>query len=99
MWSFSYIFLYFRAKRARYGIKIYFTCPGDKDWQGYSYNFALFYGAGSEVEIPSEDGWIRDVLGDEELLKSEIVVVKMLDGHFGKWAHVYIDNWYTSKYS
>ena len=43
---------FYRSKRSRFGIKIFFNCPAAKEWQGYSWAFEIFYGKDSNLEVP-----------------------------------------------
>ncbi|CAL4197944.1 unnamed protein product, partial [Meganyctiphanes norvegica] len=76
-----------RSKRARFGIKVYFNCPADEKWQGYSWAFEIFYGKESNLAVPPD----ADHLG-----KSEKAVVHMMLGLLGTWRQVYADNWFCS---
>lgn len=35
---------YIESKRARFGIKVFVLCPSEPGWNGYSWNFHLYYG-------------------------------------------------------
>ena len=89
---------FIRTKRARFGIKIFFICPGHPDWQGYSWDFDVYYGSGSEYTIPDDPQTPAGCPKGSDLTKSEAVVVflmersNLLDIH----SHVILDNWYSS---
>lgn len=34
---------FIKTKRSRFGVKAFVLCPSDKEWQGYSWNFQLYY--------------------------------------------------------
>ena len=54
-------------------MKVFFSCPGDDKFQGYSYNFELYYGSETNFAVP-------DGLPDD-LSISEQIVLRMLFGH------------------
>lgn len=78
---------YIKSKRARFGLKIFVLCPSDPNWQGFSWNFELYYGKNS---------YQFDDPGAEILSKSEKIVVYMMSGLLDEGRHVVTDNWYTS---
>ena len=83
---------YIKLKRSRFGIKIFFSCPGDPNWQGYSYKFSIYYGKNSDLRVSCvtepEAASVR---------KSGRVVLHLMDGMLGQGRHVIVDNWYTSQ--
>ena len=78
---------FIRTKRSRFGIKVFFLCPGHPNWQGYSWDFQVYYGEGTNFYTPDNPG---------HLSKSEEIVVKLMSGLLGCGRHVITDNWYTS---
>ena len=78
---------FIRTKRNRFGIKVFVMCPGDGKWQGYSYDFEVYYGEGTNFFTADSPG---------NLSKSEEIVVRLLMDLLGQGRHVITDNWYTS---
>lgn len=35
---------FMKTKRARFGIKLFLLCPSSIEWNGYSWNFCIYYG-------------------------------------------------------
>ena len=35
---------FIKTKRSRFGIKVFLLCPADTTWNGYSWNFKIYYG-------------------------------------------------------
>ena len=87
---------FIKTKRARFGIKIYFVCPGHPDWQGFSWDFEIYYGAGTEYSVDDDPDLEEDDPRGSELTKSEAIVVYLLQGLLGQDRHVIVDNWYAS---
>lgn len=78
---------YMKSKRARFGVKVFVVCPSEPGWNGYSWNFHLYYGKDS---LP---------VGDPSavcLSASEKVVVYLMETLLDEGRHVVTDNWYTS---
>ena len=88
LWKGRLLFkIFIRTKRSRFGIKVFFTCPGAERWQGYSWNFEVYYGTMSNLDVPGVP---------DNLSKSEVIVVKMMQGLLDAGRQVITDNWYTS---
>ena len=88
LWKGKLLFKQFiRTKRSRFGIKVFFTCPGDTKWQGYCYKFKIYYGKEAEYNVPEAGA---------ELSKSEVIVIDMMSGLLDCGRHVVTDNWYSS---
>ena len=85
---------FIKLKRSRFGIKVFFLCPGDPKWQGYSWNFSIYYGANSDFEIPEVDVTAEEA---RSVGKSGRVVLHLMQGLFGSGRHPITDNWYTSR--
>ena len=66
---------------------MFFACPGVAQWQGYSWDFQLYYGKGSNFYTPASAA---------NLTVSEEVVCKLMEELLGVGRHVILDNWYTS---
>ena len=82
---------FIKTKRARFGIKIFFLCPGSHDWQGYSCNFNVYYGKDIDIEVDI------DPIAAAAIGKTGRVVVNLLGDLIGEGRHVVVDNWYTSQ--
>ena len=80
-----YLFIIHRTKRARFGVKVFFSCPGADKFQGYSYDFELYYGQDSNFAVP-------DGLPDN-LSISERIVIRLLQGHLDQGVQVITDQW------
>ena len=80
-----YMFFIHRSKRARFGVKVFFSCPGADKFQGYSYDFELYYGKESHFAVP-------DGLPDD-LSISEHIVLRLLEGHLDQGVQVITDQW------
>ena len=80
-----YIFFIHRSKCARFGMKVFFSCPGADKFQGYSYDFELYYGQDSNFAVP-------DGLPDN-LSISERIVIRLLQGHLDQGVQVITDQW------
>ena len=80
-----YILFIHRCKRARFGVKVFFSCPAAEQFQGYSYDFEIYYGHNSNFAVPDE-------LPDE-LTISEQIVIRLLQGHLDQGCMVITDNW------
>ena len=76
-----------RTKRSRFGIKVFLNCPGDPKYQGYTYDFEVYYGEATNFYTPDNPG---------NLSVSEEIVVKLLCDLLDCGRHVVTDNWYTS---
>ena len=87
---------FIKTKRARFGIKIFFVCPGHPDWQGFSWDFEIYYGAGTEYSVEDDPDLEEDDPRGSELTKSEAIVVYLMQGLLGQDRHVIVDNWYAS---
>ena len=87
---------FIKTKRARFGIKILFVCPGHPDWQGFSWDFEIYYGAGTEYSVDDDPDLEEDDPRGSELTKSEAIVVYLMQGLLGQDRHVIVDNWYAS---
>ena len=79
---------FIKTKRSRFGIKVFFLCPGAPDWQGYSYDFEVYYGKDTTT--------FHTPTGGEELSKSEQIVIALMQDLLFEGRHVVTDNWYTS---
>ena len=87
LWKGRLMFKQFiRTKRARFGIKIFFLCPSDPSWDGYSWSFEVYWGAQPAFDAPGEHG----------LSKSEAVVARLMTNLFHTGRHVFCDSWYSS---
>ena len=80
-----YLFIIHRTKRARFDVKVFFSCPAADQFQGYSYDFEIYYGHDSNFAVPDE-------LPDE-LTISERIVIRLLQGHLDQGHQVITDNW------
>ena len=69
---------------------MFFTCPGDAKFYGYSYDFKIYYGKQSDFKTD------KSRAATVPLSKSEEIVVSMLGELIGCGRHVITDNWYTS---
>ena len=78
---------FIKTKRSRYGIKVFFLCPGAPDWQGFSYDFEVYYG---------KDSSMHEIEAGQTLSKSEQVVLQLMMDLLHAGRHVITDNWYTS---
>ena len=78
---------FMKSKRARFGVKVFVLCPSEPGWNGYSWNFHLYYG---KDNIPMADP------GALCLSSSEKVVVYLMEHLLDEGRHVVTDNWYTS---
>ena len=76
-----------RTKRSRFGIKVFLNCPGDPKYQGYTYDFEVYYGEATNFYTPDNPG---------NLSVSEEIVVRLLCDLLDCGRHVVTDNWYTS---
>ena len=79
---------FIKTKRSRFGIKIYFLCPSDSSFSGYSWAFEVYYGKDSDFNSDDPDA--------SDLSKSEQVVVYLMRNLLTVGRHVITDNWYTS---
>ena len=79
---------YIKTKRSRFGIKIFFLCPSDPNFSGYSWTFAIYYGKDSDFDSDDPQA--------SHLSKSEQVVVYLMRDLLCVRRHVITDNWYTS---
>ena len=80
-----YLFIIHRTKRARFGVKVFFSCPAAERFLGYSYDFEIYYGHNSNFAVPDE-------LPDE-LTISEQIVIRPLQGHLDQGCMVITDHW------
>ena len=87
---------FIKTKRNRFGIKIYFVCPGHPEWQGFSWDFGVYYGAGTDYSIPDDVNQRPEDPRASELSKSEVIVVHLMQGLLNQQRHVILDNWYSS---
>ncbi|KAK4322994.1 hypothetical protein Pmani_006271 [Petrolisthes manimaculis] len=78
---------YIKSKRARFGVKVFVLCPSDEEWQGYSWNFHLYYG---------KDTYMVEDPNASRLSVSERIVVFLMKDLLNSGRHVITDNWYTS---
>ncbi|KAK4323711.1 hypothetical protein Pmani_005613 [Petrolisthes manimaculis] len=78
---------YIKTKRARFGVKAFVLCPSDEEWQGYSWNFHLYYG---------KDTYMIEDPNASRLSVSERIVVFLMKDLLNSGRHVITDNWYTS---
>ncbi|KAK4315602.1 hypothetical protein Pmani_013191 [Petrolisthes manimaculis] len=78
---------YMKSKRARFGVKAFVLCPSDEEWQGYSWNFHLYYG---------KDTYMVEDPNASRLSVSERIVVFLMKDLLNSGRHVITDNWYTS---
>ena len=89
LWKGRLLFKQFiKTKRSRFGIKIFFLCPSDPSFDGYSWTFEIYYGADSDFNSDDPEA--------SELTKSELVVVHLMRDLLCVGRHVITDNWYTS---
>ena len=78
---------FIKIKRARFGIKVFVLCPTGKGWDGYSWNFEVYYGKGNyKNQDPAASN----------LSVSEDIVVHLMKDLLDHGCHVVTDNWYTS---
>ena len=85
---------FIKLKRSRFGIKIFFLCPGDPSWQGYSWRFSVYFGRNSDFEVDEVLVSRREAA---DVGKSGRVVLHLLGELLGSGRHVVVDNWYTSQ--
>ncbi|KAK4325008.1 hypothetical protein Pmani_004390 [Petrolisthes manimaculis] len=78
---------YIKTKRARFGVKAFVLCPSDEEWQGYSWNFHLYYG---------NDTYMIEHPNASRLSVSGRIVVFLMKDLLNSGRHVITDNWYTS---
>ena len=89
LWKGKLFFKQFiKTKRSRFGVKIFFLCPGDPKWQGLSFNFELYYGQNDDLHMD---------VAPAGLSKSENIVVYLMEGLLDEGRHCVTDNWYTSQ--
>ena len=78
---------YIKIKRSRFGIKVFVLCPSGKRWDGYSWNYEIYYGKSSfKIDDPAAS----------HLSVSEDIVVYLMKDLLDQGRHVVTDNWYTS---
>lgn len=78
---------FIKTKRSRFGVKVFLLCPSDKTWNGYSWNFIIYYGKDSfDLDEPSASA----------LSISEKIVVYIMKDLVDEGRQVFTDNWYTS---
>lgn len=78
---------FIKTKRSRFGIKAFMLCPSDKTWNGYSWNFVIYYG---------KDSFTPDEPLASALSLSERIVVYIMKDLIDEGRQVFTDNWYTS---
>lgn len=78
---------FIKTKRSRFGIKVFVLCPSGENWNGYSWNFDIYYGKSSfKIDDPAA----------AHLSVSEDIVVHLMKDLLDQGRHVVTDNWYTS---
>ncbi|XP_045109149.1 piggyBac transposable element-derived protein 4-like [Portunus trituberculatus] len=78
---------YIKTKRAKYGIKVFVLCPCDPNWQGYSWNYEVYYGKNLyQLDDPRVNS----------LSKFEKIVVSLMRQLLDEGRHIVTDKWYTS---
>lgn len=78
---------YIKSKRTRFGLKLFVLCPSSKTWNGYSWNFHVYYGK-EKFRVEDPDIAHLDV--------SEKIVILLMKDLLGEGRQVITDNWYTS---
>ncbi|KAK3869539.1 hypothetical protein Pcinc_025158 [Petrolisthes cinctipes] len=76
-----------KTKRAHFGVKVFVLCPSGERWDGYSWNYALYYDKSNfKIDDPNAS----------QLTVSEDIVVYLMKDLLDQGRHIITDNWYTS---
>lgn len=78
---------FIKSNRSRFGLKVFVLCPSDKSWNGYSWNFIVYYG---------KDSAALDDPPASALSVSERIIVHIMKDLIEEGRQVFTDSWYTS---
>ena len=79
---------FIRAKRSRFGMRLFVMCRSDKNWCGYNSQLSIYNGK-NKFTFPQD----MDVA---KLSVSEQVVVYLAKDVLGQGRHIIVDDWYAS---